>query len=447
MMNRSKNFWMLANRAGRFCAVLGIVALFDATAFGQFYAEPQGGWSYFFGGDAAADGGAGTGFTSLDGTWSHDNGSDEWDGSEIGSGTPGGVSALSDNGTSYIRLQDPGDPRDHGFDDPGSNRKQYFTHNITEEGAADSVIDDGVTLYFRTRIATAATGPLDLMHADGGTETEPWPEQGIGYHQHNSGKSPFAIRQVGGGDSTGAANVAFGLAYGDDVNSNVFGGQAGLVLPNLNIGNDLGGSDPDGGDPLATNIFPVDDPTEWQEFWITIEEGVVVDAAGFEDGTHLVNVYYADGEDPLAATEFGINAANGSDISSGSDPHSYIAIGAGATPRSGAFDVDFFAWAPGIHMPEMGNEEPILAGDVNGDGTVNLADFTLLKDAFGTNSGDTGFIAGADFDGNGNIGLPDFTTLKDNFGASAAVPEPATWILSLLGMSAALWCARRTSRT
>ena len=56
-----------------------------------------------------------SGFTSLDGTWSHDNGGDAWDGSAIGDGSPGGVSVID----GYLRIQDPGDPRDNGFPDPG----------------------------------------------------------------------------------------------------------------------------------------------------------------------------------------------------------------------------------------------------------------------------------------------------------------------------------------
>ncbi len=86
---------------------------------GQSYAPPEGGWAYTFAGDVAFNGdlaGDPAGyFKSLDGTWDHDNGSDQWDGSTIGEsapgvldGLPGGINALGENSTSFIRVQDPG---------------------------------------------------------------------------------------------------------------------------------------------------------------------------------------------------------------------------------------------------------------------------------------------------------------------------------------------------
>ena len=72
---------------------------------GVSYADPPGGWSYIFNGDAAAS--AVT--ASLDGTWDHydagSGGSDAWDGLPIGSGQPGGVSALVED-VDFLRIQD-----------------------------------------------------------------------------------------------------------------------------------------------------------------------------------------------------------------------------------------------------------------------------------------------------------------------------------------------------
>jgi hypothetical protein len=56
-----------------------------------------------------------------------------------------------------------------------------------------------------------------------------------------------------------------------------------------------------------------------------------------------------------------------------------------------------------------------VAGDVDGDGDVDLSDFGLLKQAFGQ-SGDQ---LAADLDGNGQVDLTDFGQLKSNFGIRA----------------------------
>ncbi|NLF29654.1 MAG: hypothetical protein GX591_02060 [Planctomycetes bacterium] len=56
-----------------------------------------------------------------------------------------------------------------------------------------------------------------------------------------------------------------------------------------------------------------------------------------------------------------------------------------------------------------------LSGDANGDGAVDLDDFVILKNHFGTPSGAT--VAEGDFDGDGDVDLDDFVVLKTHFGA------------------------------
>jgi hypothetical protein len=60
---------------------------------------------------------------------------------------------------------------------------------------------------------------------------------------------------------------------------------------------------------------------------------------------------------------------------------------------------------------------PTGAGDIDGDGDVDLADLALLLASFGLCSGDAGFNAGADFDSTGCIELSDLTLLLANFGS------------------------------
>lgn len=57
-----------------------------------------------------------------------------------------------------------------------------------------------------------------------------------------------------------------------------------------------------------------------------------------------------------------------------------------------------------------------LAGDLDGDGDVDLGDLSRLLSAFGTCLGDAGFDPAADIDGDGCVGLPDLSALLTNFG-------------------------------
>ena len=310
-------------------AIVSVLCLSCGAAYaGIAYLDPVGGWKYVYTGDLAS---GGADFTALDGTWSHDNGSDQWDETAIGAGRPGGVSALD----GYIRLQETGDPRNHGMGDPGSNRKIMFGHKLN-----DAAILSAVTLSFRARIATGS--PLDNMHGDIASDAEndgatgPWPAGGNGYLGHDGGKGNFSIRE-----SEGDEIISFSLALDTETMKydkvKTFaeaGGQAGLVMNNLVTTGDVDPWEYDGnGESL--NVLPLD-PTEWHEFWITIE-------AGGTAGSHTVNVY-KDGS--LVPDTFEVTAGGEQDFDD-----SYIAMGVGATGAMGAIDVDFLSYAPGATAP------------------------------------------------------------------------------------------------
>ena len=89
-----------------------------------------------------------------------------------------------------------------------------------------------------------------------------------------------------------------------------------------------------------------------------------------------------------------------------------------------------------------------LAGDYNGDGTVNAADYTRWQDTLGQN---VAAGSGADGNGDGTINAGDYGVWKTNFGTTsgstaasgAAVPEPTNLVLLCTGLIG-LWTWLRT---
>jgi probable HAF family extracellular repeat protein len=95
---------------------------------------------------------------------------------------------------------------------------------------------------------------------------------------------------------------------------------------------------------------------------------------------------------------------------------------------------------------------PWLPGDANFDHIVNLSDFGLLKANFGlgTSPDQVAFRAQGNFDGDRDVDLADFGILKADMGTSgnglSLVPEPASWLLGLLGgFAVAAFSRRKTS--
>lgn len=268
------------------------------------------GWTYTYTGDEAAygapDGTAGA--ESLDGTWDHDNGSDEWDGTGPGAGMPGGAVALIEDDVTFLRIQDTGDPRDYGNSDP-TNRKVYLTHLI------DSGLD-GARLEFRARVTMAAT--LDDKHPDGGGGVEPWPAGGIGYHIRDHGKGMFGIAEAGLGI------ISFSLAKAGEPD---FPDATSDMLVMNNLVGDVPSADVDTGDAaVASNMIAVADVTQWHTFTIDIAAGGA--------GTHIVSVSVDGGP------------AESFDVTTGDDPASdasHIAVGSSGTGAVTAFDVDYIS--------------------------------------------------------------------------------------------------------
>ncbi|UCG57121.1 MAG: PEP-CTERM sorting domain-containing protein [Phycisphaerales bacterium] len=271
--------------------------------------------AYIFEGDAAA---GGAGFTALDGTWDHDNGSDEWDETGVGMGRPGGVSALTEGDTTYVRIQDTGDPRDYGMGDPGSNRKIYLGHEI-DFGL------DGAQLEFRARVATGP--PLDDQHPDGGGGVAPWPAGGIGYHIRDGGKGMFGIGEIGTGI------LSFSLALQSELAG--YAGYEAIATDALLL-NELNGAaatgDIETGDTGVASYVPVGDITSWHTYLIDIAVG--------GSGTHQLSISI-DGGAPTV-----VDVTAGDDYEWDDLGIKYIAMGSSGTGGITAFDVDYFSAVP-----------------------------------------------------------------------------------------------------
>ncbi len=281
------------------------------------FGPPPGGWLYAYEANPGEDVAGSAGFDALDGTFSHDNGSDSWDGTGPGVGRPGGAMVLGTT-ESYLRVQDTGDPKDYGMADPGSNSKLYFGHDLTADGAPATLLD-GVTLHFRARVSTGS--PLDDLHPDGGGGVIPYPTGGDGYPIVNGGSGNIGIGHLAGG------LISFSLETG--------GGPEGLHMNSLDGQVVSANVDTGEGWPNVLAI-PV---TGWHDYWVAIEHS----PAG--PGTHRVFVFLDGSHVP--AGEFDVTAGNGWPFSG----ISFLGLGAGSTSESGAVDIDFVRIAQGAFGP------------------------------------------------------------------------------------------------
>jgi hypothetical protein len=89
----------------------------------------------------------------------------------------------------------------------------------------------------------------------------------------------------------------------------------------------------------------------------------------------------------------------------------------------------------------------VTAGDLNGDGAVNLADYRVIRDNLQESHE---FLANGDLNDDGVVNLVDFRTWKSlpavvssGVLAQIAAPEPASWALALFGVGAAGRLARQ----
>jgi hypothetical protein len=399
------------------CGLLLVLAMGltgGSARAGVTYADPAGGWTYVYTGDQCL-----TPFAAcLDGTWNHNDaaagGSPAWDGSAPGQmgaagakPSPGGAGIFQDGDTSFLRIQDPGDPRSApggGWADPG-NRKITFTHDISSEVAnPTTIVDDGVTLSFRARIPT--TPPLDPLYpANGGPST--WVT--TGYNIHDDGYAAFCIKQ----GRTGMGIVSFSLAMdGDegDISGN------GLTM-NKRVGTAIS-ANVDSYDAGGTeNTLTGFDPTKWHEFWIQI----VKDTSG--GGTHKVTIWM-DG-DTANPKIFHVTAGTkheGAYDSWGG----YLAMSLGRTGIAGSQDVDFFAYKAGLHVPLPARDLALAWGPTPSDKKSDTLVDSMLSWKPGDSAAKHDVYLGTDADAVGQGTAADPKGVLVGPGQSGTTYEPAS---------------------
>jgi hypothetical protein len=363
---------------------------------------------------------------------------------------PGGVATYTVDGVSYLRIQDPGQPQSWGWADKnaqastslprqeGNNRRIQFHHPIATDASYSgnaAILDSGVTLSFRVRLATAATGPLDQFYSEdgpGATTPQPWPVDGKGYAIANTGRGLFMVTQTG---AAGPGQIGFTLIDQDTIN---FSGLP-ITKTGLAFNNKTGSPDSGAATPETENVYAIPDAAlaEWQEFWVTIAALPAPQA----DSTHEVKVYANGALEPQTFATI-----LGQQNEFGAGPH--LGLGLSSGTGWGAFDVDFIAYKEGVVPPQLRVVRK--PGDYTGDGVVDGRDLLEWQRQF--NATGTGLTA--DGSNAAGTGLPDglvdvhdlawwgrhFGPPPSGVAVALATPEPGSL---LLACNALLLASRR----
>jgi len=461
-----------------FGLAIGIAFTIQASYASLSYLEPAGGWRYTYDGtlnpgvvDEDFEGGVGPdgyGFRNtslggaLDGTFRHDQGS-RWDGSAPGDplsdpsinpeGTsPGGAGTFVEGGTTFLRIQDAGNPESFGWCQRGqgacgdfghpvnTNRRVYFGHDMQQDGFISEKLImtvTGVTVSFRTRIPT--TGPLDNVYTDSG-QIIPWLEDapnGRGFAMNNNRGMINIVQSAPDNVDT---LVGLSLVTSTDVASFCDGGtgalctgsgSGGLMMNNLNGSIPSQSIDAGGGGTLNMLEMADDDLNEWNEFWITLENN------GAQPGNIRVSVYMNGSTVPDI---FNVTLAGNNNSVYAREDQPYLEFGISDNSGFGAFDLDFISYQLGVHVPVAA---PTANADFNNDGIVDGSDFLTWQRGFGS----PGTPATGDANGDGNVDGLDLAIWESQFGtapplsAMNVVPEPTSLVMLL--MASLGWTATR----
>ena len=321
---------------------------------------------------------------------------------------------------------------------------------------------------------------------NGGFGFQPWDFSG-GYHQSQYSPYDQLNHFIDGIDFAASSfnnlgSPAFGLT-----NANLaFGGHTSratrIFESPLSVGNTV---TVDFDNPLPTPLDPfapagyllrlnagggpliAGDPTVIERFGLFVTSGfnsdnwTTTDSAGFVDSG-------LNADDTITGAEFRFKLTSSDSYSFElvrlSDGHILFArSGMLAAPAAGPIDsleITLFSNGSGdgrvgpVAQPtgerefffndlRIESDAAVLAGDYNGDGVVDAADFVVWRRTLGQ-SVDPG--SGADGDNSGAVGPPDYDVWRANFGrtsmaagkAITVVPEPSAMRLAIVGVACAL---------
>ena len=271
---------------------------------------------------------------------------------------------------------------------------QDFTYDLTNSlTGADLTIVDGTTATWFFRVNHAGAG--GYAHQWGLTTADDLAVPGQGPR----------VRSLGSGNGVDYDAIDFGDANGD--------GTAG---------------------PFEM----VDVQTaDGSNFDVWINTWVVADLATNQYDVYLqadglLNDQYA--EQTLVVEDFGFDAFMEADVPQDRDLTNMFFFVRNFSGGDLHLD-DFFLDLSGQNLDNPTDMIDRLAGDANGDGSVTIADFAILRANFGTSGA---MFSTGDFNEDGDVTIADFAILRANFGTSvssaelaeadawaASVPEPA----------------------
>jgi hypothetical protein len=363
-----------------------------------------------------------------------------------------GNAALVPGDPSTIYVSTPYDPRDPSGETFTTSYEIY--KGVTGDGGASwawaAITEDSVVDNLRPIIPDPQGGPLTVMWFRGtyvraheinaavvGIVDRPNEELGlVNYIDANASNTMF---EAGGALSTSEPSGGTGAADGQWHERTGFG-NSGSVLTSSETGTE-------NAPKLKTTIdgAALDDGTYdvFAYFWSDNDEDWRL-LAGLETNNLIDFRRY--GSQHAEADQFesiGTVAANSNDLLL---YRAYL----GRTDVSGGADIDVFiddwqsftggairTWYDGVGYALVTEPEPLLVGDYNDDGVVDVADFVMWQKTFDTSVN----LPNRHPDNEGSISMDDLASWQEHFGEidpagnggeSTSIPEPHTGAIWLL---------------